>query len=141
MDAEQAYIFSHALLREAAYQLQLPATRAKLHAVALDILEGGRAPDQIPDFQCSELAEHARAAGEFLTDARLSEREKTYVSRAAAFATRSWRHHEAMNAWLRLAALSEGSPRTEAMRKAGIQALHAGMIQRSHEILQTALAA
>lgn len=40
MFAEAAYLFRHALLRDAAYQLQLPADRAALHALALEIIEG-----------------------------------------------------------------------------------------------------
>ena len=40
MIAEHAYLFRHALLRDAAYQLQLPGDRAKLHGMALGILEG-----------------------------------------------------------------------------------------------------
>jgi WD40 repeat protein len=37
--AEQAYVFRHALLRAAAYQLQLPADRARLHRLAFDVTE------------------------------------------------------------------------------------------------------
>ena len=39
--AESAYLFRHALLREAAYQLQLPTDRARLHALALARAGGG----------------------------------------------------------------------------------------------------
>ena len=39
MDAERAYLFRHALLRDAAYQLQLPGDRARLHAVAFEAIE------------------------------------------------------------------------------------------------------
>lgn len=39
MHAEQAYMFRHAMVREAAYQLQLPGSRARLHALAADALE------------------------------------------------------------------------------------------------------
>lgn len=45
VNAELAYVFRHALLRDAAYQLQLPGDRARLHALALTLIEllsGGR---------------------------------------------------------------------------------------------------
>ena len=44
MDAETAYLFRHALLRDAAYQLQLPGERARLHALALASIEQTLAP-------------------------------------------------------------------------------------------------
>jgi hypothetical protein len=40
MSAESTYFFRHALLRDAAYQLQLPGDRASLHALALEAMEG-----------------------------------------------------------------------------------------------------
>ncbi|MCB9935371.1 MAG: tetratricopeptide repeat protein [Planctomycetes bacterium] len=40
MDAESAYLFRHALVREAAYQLQPPGDRAQLHAFTVRILQG-----------------------------------------------------------------------------------------------------
>lgn len=45
MHAELVYLFRHALLRSAAYELQLPGDRARLHVLALELLEqlfGGR---------------------------------------------------------------------------------------------------
>lgn len=58
MNAETAYLFRHALLRDAAYQL--PGERARLHALAVEAIEGlagGRAP--VP-----EALEVFRAAGD-----------------------------------------------------------------------------
>ncbi|NUN49609.1 MAG: hypothetical protein HUU15_12345, partial [Candidatus Brocadiae bacterium] len=49
--AESAYLFRHALLRDAGYQLQLPGGRARLHGLALEIIEtlaGGAAPEPPP---------------------------------------------------------------------------------------------
>lgn len=48
MHAEDAYIFRHALLREAAYQLQLPGDRRAMHRLAFGVIErlfGGPPPD------------------------------------------------------------------------------------------------
>ena len=76
MPAEIAYFFRVPLLRDAAYQLQVPSDRARLHRFALEITEtmfGGRPPepqpDQWGDLKCEphttdpyalDLAEHAR---------------------------------------------------------------------------------
>ena len=60
LSAETAYLFRHALVREAAYQLQLPVDRARLHALALELCEvllADIAVDVAP-----ELARHARIA-------------------------------------------------------------------------------
>jgi tetratricopeptide (TPR) repeat protein len=101
--AETAYLFRHVLLREVAYQIQLPGDRAKLHALALrllqDLLETPPlpAPDSFGDRQfqphamdgaAEELAVHAKmaqlSAGEDL--AALREAELHYLWRAAVFA-------------------------------------------------------
>ncbi|KAF0246286.1 MAG: hypothetical protein FD180_774, partial [Planctomycetota bacterium] len=49
--AETAYLFRHALMRDAAYQLQLPGDRARLHGLAFALIEGfcgGRPPEPPP---------------------------------------------------------------------------------------------
>lgn len=46
--AETAYLFRHALLRDAAYELQMPGARATLHGLAFSLMEaavGSRAPE------------------------------------------------------------------------------------------------
>ncbi len=91
--AESAYLFRHALLRDAAYQLQMPADRARLHELAFEVMEGqagGRAPaesvkadghlDWPPHASngvAAELAEHAGRAGTVPDDIR-----RRYVLRA-----------------------------------------------------------
>ena len=39
LSAEDAYLFRHAIIRDAAYQLQLPSQRARLHGLAVECLE------------------------------------------------------------------------------------------------------
>lgn len=80
MSAEAAYMFRHALLRDAAYQLQMPGDRVRLHGAAIEAIEavlGGRPPAPKPlatvekvsrgshpiDPFARELAVHARLAG------------------------------------------------------------------------------
>lgn len=61
MNAEDAYFFRHALVREAAYSLQLPSERALLHEAAVhafrEIL-----PEELQAAHAGELADHADAA-------------------------------------------------------------------------------
>jgi tetratricopeptide (TPR) repeat protein len=56
MQAELVYLFRHAMVREAAYELQPLSERAKLHLRALAVLEAAGA------FSAAELAQHARLA-------------------------------------------------------------------------------
>jgi hypothetical protein len=106
--AEAAYLFRHALLRQAAYQLQLPGDRQRLHALAFDVIEnacGGPAPPApsldsfapapLPphptDPFAAELAAHASAAG--------SSSAPLYFRRAASVAVREHRSEAAQDAW------------------------------------------
>jgi tetratricopeptide (TPR) repeat protein len=59
MHAEQAYVFRHALLRDAAYVLQPPSERSRLHAHAGEIL--AREPEAAT-LLAAEIADHAREA-------------------------------------------------------------------------------
>ncbi|MCC7509336.1 MAG: tetratricopeptide repeat protein [Planctomycetes bacterium] len=129
MHAEQAYLFRHALLRDAAYSLQMPSARAKLHLLALRLLEellGGVAPQPPPldaytprtlvpfssDSAAMEMAYHAGKAKE-----RVSER--LYLRRAAHFGEKSYQHMAAAEAWSKFAALVEGEERVLAYCHAG----------------------
>ncbi len=59
--SEIRYIFRHALLRDAAYRMQLRARRQTLHALALRSLEGLYGEN--PTSYLGEMANHALAAG------------------------------------------------------------------------------
>ena len=85
--AEAAYLFRHALLRDAAYTLQLPAERGALHRLALELIPAAVAPDALPAL-AMELADHARLG---ITDDQtqaehdlLLAREHEYLTVAAA---------------------------------------------------------
>lgn len=103
--AETVYLFRHALMREAAYDLQAPSDRARLHRTALSILE--KLVDGVAesDSWAEELAYHARAAREQQgqESTALHGRELYWLRRAAAYATRSWANEAALDAWQRMA--------------------------------------
>lgn len=133
MHAEAAYLFRHALLRDAAYQLQMPADRARLHGLVVALIEqlcGGR-PEQsalevesaseftphLTDEFASELAVHCAAADAHSPGA-FRGIQRTYVIRAALIAERGFQVTEAARLWLELASISEGVERGEATRRA-----------------------
>lgn len=150
MLAEDAYLFRHALLRDAAYQLQLPGERARLHRAALETIErlfGGRPPEPPPldvpdgpgvrdhpaDALAGDLARHAEQ-GEASPGIRA-----LYLRRAAEWAHRSWREGEAQSAWERLAGLLGGIPRAEALRNAAHCANRRGLWRRAEELVREAM--
>jgi tetratricopeptide (TPR) repeat protein len=101
--AETAYLFRHALLREAAHGLMLPGVRAQLHGLALVVLEEFIGPERV-DFFAAELADHARQAqGEAATEA-LGAKEVAYLKRAGDFARRQFRIDDSVRHFDRLAA-------------------------------------
>lgn len=112
MRAEAVYLFRHNLLRDAAYQLQLPGERARLHALALEIMERVLArstPEALRPF-AAELALHARlaafamqaeapqarGAGTRVLMASLPARELHYLAMAARHAESQFRHDDAI---------------------------------------------
>lgn len=142
MHAEQAYLFRHALVRDAAYELQPPTDRARLHALALELLEllhGGPAHDpgpptlgglQLPpahptDAVVLDLALHAELAA--IADPSVAPAAELYLHRAAAIATMQFRYREAVELWRRLAARLTGVPRLCAVFRQGEAAHDAGL--------------
>ncbi|MCE9582212.1 MAG: tetratricopeptide repeat protein [Planctomycetes bacterium] len=148
MHAENAYLFRHALLRDAAYQLQMPGDRARLHGIAFDLIEqlcGGRptaaaldvlSDDPAPRHACDpfarELAEHAAAAG------MKSGVRAEYLRRAAEFAQRLFATADAERLWTDMAGLLQGLERAAALRFAGVEAWHGGRPRRAWELLSEA---
>lgn len=83
-NAENAYLFRHAMMRAAAYDLQPPVERSELHTHAYAIIEALPSPD--PDAFAYELAGHARDAGIATPDIQrrreMSEREVRWLGHA-----------------------------------------------------------
>ncbi|CAG1770071.1 hypothetical protein BAC2_00795 [uncultured bacterium] len=121
MNAETAYLFRHTLLRDAAYQLQLPGDRARLHGLALEIIERGAGVNL--DALAAELAEHALRAQSAPGADRpsLRARELDFLQRAAHFARRNFLNEEAVALFGRIASRRglDTQTRTAALREAG----------------------
>ncbi|MBK9974026.1 MAG: tetratricopeptide repeat protein [Planctomycetes bacterium] len=137
--AEDAYLFRHAMLREAAYQLQPPLDRALLHAAAFTLVEaayGGPAPELPPpvtgrmqpmiphrtDAVALELASHAELAQHVDLDIGMANAARRYIHRAACLATEQFRFHEAIGLWRRLAERLSGQPMLIALSRCGTAA-------------------
>lgn len=106
MDAEHAYLFRHAVLRDAAYGLQPPSARADLHKLALAILEH-LVPDADRDAIARELAFHAhqgqQADKQTTRSHGLIRKELDYELRAARWAEKTYHPDAAIASWLRCA--------------------------------------
>ena len=157
--AETAYLFRHALMRDAAYQLQPPGDRGKLHALAFFLIEeafGGRAPEPAPltasappefaphptDAAAVELVYHARAsiqqdaAAHAVTPGLL----RRYLRRAAEHAERAFLGATSAAMWQQLADLTQGADSGEALRRAAFILHQSGRMQHAEERFEQASA-
>lgn len=80
------YMFSHGLLRDAAYAMQMQARRMELHALAVDALESlyGETPNRY-----AELAHHAKYAG-------LGLKAQKYFALAGKVAADTYQNYQAI---------------------------------------------
>lgn len=134
MFAELAYVFRHAVLRDAAYQLMPPADRAGLHLLAADWTESLLGETAAP-----ELADHLYTYRTF-AGANADPREARYTELAALRAERNFAHAEALALRLRHAGLADGPGRAESTRKAAVSAHTLGRPGQALELLHRAQA-
>lgn len=105
LSAETAYLFRHAVVRDAAYQLQPPAARGALHLAALQVLEVLAPQGQAGDSWALEIAAHA-AAAQLATGVDLPElqkRELVWLARAATHEAGLWHNRSAVELFQRAA--------------------------------------
>lgn len=135
ISAETEYLFRHATVRDAAYQLLPMSQRSRLHVLALEILEEstlGLSLDAI-----FELAEHARLAqvGVTFAGSDLPVRELRYIRLSAANAASKYDNDVACRLWERVAEhpAATDTDRVEALTEAGV--LH-WMLGRKDKAMQ-----
>jgi len=97
---EIRYMFSHGLLRDAAYEMQMQAKREELHALAVEALENLYADDLQPHY--AELAYHSEHAD-------LSSKAQIYYTLAGRIAAESYQNHQAMYYYTRALAHTPNS--------------------------------
>ena len=108
MNAEDAYFFRHALVREAAYSLQMPSERALLHEAAVHALRAAL-PDELLSAHAGELADHADAAlaADPRPDHPLLPLRLEFLHRAMIYSREQFRAREGLSYALRYLALVE----------------------------------
>lgn len=114
MDAETSYLFRHSILRDAAYQLQLPAQRSKLHELAIEIIDHLPLSKNQRAALAGEFAAHARAAqvgARPKAKTRLQQIELSMLRPAISHASTNWCHEEAIALARRLRELPCATPR------------------------------
>lgn len=144
--AETVYLFRLPVLRDAAYQLQVPSDRARLHRMALEIMEtmfDGPPPEPARDSWgdlsyephpidpvSADLAEHAHGIRQWEADkdGSLLARETLYLRRAAEYAEARFDNEDALRLWQRHATVAmeeqpEDGPETTAEKQARLDPL------------------
>jgi predicted ATPase/class 3 adenylate cyclase len=95
--SEIRYLFKHALVRDAAYNMQMQARRAELHALAVEALE--KLFTENPLTQIENLAYHSETAG-------LDEKAVSYLERAGNAARDVYQNQRAEDFYTRALALT-----------------------------------
>lgn len=157
MHAEQAYLFRHVVLREAAYQIQLPSERARLHELALALIEniaGGRPPSPPPldeiesqkpvphpsDAFALELSVHAAGALGSPPSKSMTQALRLYLRRAAEFAEQHFKIEDAILLWQKFAEVESANARGQALRRAGYVAHKSGRLAQAESLYDSAVA-
>lgn len=122
MHVEDAYLFRHALLRDAAYQLQPPTHKAQLHRLAADLIEQLTHDDKLAS-NSREIADHLMFARLASAKTSISPKERQFTKLAAAHERSQFALSSALALWLRLLDITLGQDRFEPMREAGVLAL------------------
>ncbi|MBE7490659.1 MAG: tetratricopeptide repeat protein [Planctomycetes bacterium] len=143
LSGETAYVFRHALLRDAAYQLQPLTLRAALHRAAADVMEQAFGPgdDRLAPV-AHELADHLALAIQGMPDAAadLGRRELRYLRLAARYAHKQTDFVTAEAFWRRALGRGESADDELETRLDLSGVLHElGRGRQSDEMLQSAL--
>lgn len=94
---EMRYIFTHGLLRDAAYEMQMQTRRQQLHALAVDALESLYAETLKPHY--AELAYHAEHAN-------LRSKAQAYYTLAGKSAAEQYQNYQAIDYYTRALAFT-----------------------------------
>ncbi|MHC4841351.1 MAG: tetratricopeptide repeat protein [Planctomycetota bacterium] len=156
MHAEDAYFFRHAIVRDAAYELQLPIDRASLHIDAIDVLEkafGGRPEEpeltiggtsscsaHASDLFSEEIAEHifgAMSKEQNLQE--LKQARRLYLHRAAVVASQRYDHGRAQRIWRQMSEITNDVESADCMRRAGAVAYRSGRWDDAEQCYNIAL--
>ncbi|MBX3460051.1 MAG: tetratricopeptide repeat protein [Planctomycetes bacterium] len=146
--AETAYVFRHALLRDAAYSLQLPERRRALHMLAFQVLQEitGPAPALTPLEVNTRVAAPAHPATALAFDMaghlRAAQADVSlrlpYLQLAAGHASANFDFVAARELWLEYAATCPAVQRGPATYRAGMAVLRGGHLHDAATLLEQA---
>lgn len=142
LNAETAYLFRHAAIREAATSLLSADAKAELHGMALELLESLH-NGALPEAWTAELADHAlqaqQAPGADIP--ALQARELDYLQRAATHAARQWDNSTSLETRQRIAdhPLSAPGTRLRALLDCVETLMRTGGLRRAPSLVERAL--
>lgn len=131
--AQLRYLFKHALLRDAAYEMQLQARRQQLHLSAVEAIEQIYADNLPPHYD--ELAYHAEQA-------RDESRIRNYLYLAGVSAQEAFQNYAALDYFERLLPYVEAAQPlryADALYRRGVVTARIGRFSEAVEILEDAL--
>lgn len=134
------YEFRHPLTRDAAYELLPPSERGELHQATMEslvALHGEPTSGAVPGDVSIEMANHALAASRVTGQVVGHEREACRA--AAKFSQSRGYFADSVKYWERVAELSEGQARADALESACNSELNSGGTQRALKFIQQAL--
>lgn len=124
--------FTHVLIREAAYEMQLDRSLQRLHLAAAKVLKA---------LQGSQAESWSRIAGHLERAGRLEEAGE-YLLRAARYASEEYRSAEALELYDRYLACADGGDRrTRALREVASVCVVLGLWKRAEECFDAAIEA
>ena len=135
MFAEQAYLFRHAVLRDAAYTLLVPSDRASMHRLVVEIVERVYG-DRLADDLAPELATHCRIAREDDADDKLLEKERHYAEIAQNLAFTGYEYAQAISWSNRLAEIATDAARPEVLLRFARSLVLGGRRDEAWEVLE-----
>mgnify|MGYP001314570574 CR=1 FL=1 len=156
--AETAYLFRHALLRDAAYELQPPGERSRLHRIAASCIEHVYSgPPEAPplsaieifdtpphplDAHAADILFHAEASlGGGEADPALIETCLLYLQRAACHSDRMHRSVDAAALWRRAGELATGQQQLSCLLRSAASTHRNGDARHADKQLREVLSA
>lgn len=130
--AEVAYLFRHAVVRDAVYELQLPSIRADLHLLAAEVIQRVLGRNEA----APELADHLCAYRELSGREDRVADEAELLRTAGLMVESKFELFEAMRCYLRWAELVSGTDKCQALKHAALAAQTGGMFNQSEKTLQ-----
>lgn len=142
--AEIVYLFRHAVVRDAAYELQPPGERAQLHAFVLSVLESVLDDPAAREPWAYDLAEHARLAqlGREGVPAEFGEKQFQYLVQAAGFAKKTYNSDQGIEVNRAIAEHPRAEPqqRARAQEDAASYLMKIGRLDEARELVVSCVA-